>query len=242
MRWVSLADDGFVARRASSVLFPEALWDADLSALEQATAARLAAHHQQVRASWLADLTARLAPQRVPAPVMGGAAEAAEPLRLDALVHQLLEREQAALATRVSLSTAAAGGVAAGPALWRAASGRVAAAGGRPALARAAGRGAARAGSAAAGGAVVCAPGGPAALGCALLAGATAWLAADWALLRLDEAINREQLLAALEASLEQLRMDMERDLLAAYDAMIARQYQTVQDDIQYGFVPMRAR
>jgi hypothetical protein len=117
----------------------------------------------------------------------------------------------------------------------------MAATSGRPALARAAGRGAARAGSAAAGGATVCAPGGPLALGCALIAGTAAWVATDWALLRIDEAMHRESMLEALEESLDRTRADLQRDLAAAYDAVIVSHYLGVQQDIRNSFVPARA-
>jgi hypothetical protein len=241
LSWANLADEDFVARRATALLFPEGAWDTDLTALEQHTAERLLAHHEQVRSGWLAELTARLAQQRVPAPLPSDLPQG-ESVRLDALANQILVSERAALSTRASVATVTATGVAAGPALWRAASRRMAAGGGRPALARAAGRGAARAGSAAAGGAALCAPGGPVAFGCAVAAGAAAWVAADWALLRIDEAMHREQLLAAIEESLGILRNDLQRDLLAAYDGMIARHYDTVQADIRESFVPIRAQ
>jgi hypothetical protein len=151
-------------------------------------------------------------------------------------MEQRAARERAAFTTRLSLSTVAAAGAAAAGA----AAARSAAAAGRVA-ARAAGSGIARAGSAAAGSAAVCAPSGPGALACALIAGAAVWLGTDWALLTLDEHFNREELLRALEQSLAELRSQVERSLLDSYDELIGTQYDPVQDLIRDGFVPAAA-
>jgi hypothetical protein len=236
-----LSEGDFVAERAGSILFPAGVWDTELEWLEQAAIVRLSAHNDGVRARWLHELTERLAPARVPAPVAMDDDGARAYVDLDPLLRRLIERERAALETRVSVSTIAAGGVAAGPAVWRAVSSRTAASGGRAAASRTAGRGAARVGSAAAGGAAVCAPGGPAAVGCAFAAAAATWIAADWALLKIDEARNREAMMAALEASLADLQGAMRDDLLAAYDAMVTAQYGALEDEIQRTFVPVRA-
>jgi hypothetical protein len=238
---IHLSDGDFVAERAGSMLFPADVWDTELEWLEQAAVVRLDAHNAAVRAGWLQELSQRLAPARVPAPVAFDDERAPAYVALDPLLSRLVERERAALETRVSVSTVAAGGVAAGPAVWRAVSSRTAASGGRAAAARTAGRGAARVGSAAAGGAAVCAPGGPAAAGCALAAAAATWIAADWALLKVDEARNREALLAALEASLGDLHAAMRDDLLSAYDALVTGHYSALQDEIERTFVPVRA-
>ncbi len=243
LSWVSLADGDFVANRVAATLFPEDSWDRALAEMEGQLAEQLLVHQTTVREGWLAELSDRLSAHRVPAPVAG----AGEPdderrgVRLDLLVSELAQREQAALHTRMSISSAAAGGVAAGPALWRAAHARRAATGSRAVAARGAARGTARAGSAAAGGAVACSPGGPVALGCALVAGAATWIAADWALLRIDEAMNRGELMSTLDAGLAELRTDMEREMLQIYDAMIAAHYASIQEDIRSGFVPAHA-
>jgi hypothetical protein len=243
---INLANGGFVADRAATMLFPDGVWQRELTVMDHETLAHLRVHQEAVRAAWLHELTSRLAHARVPAPlpaplVLPGDDRAQELLRLDRLVQQLATREQDALQTRMTVSAAAASGAAAGSVLWRAAGRRATAAGARAVAARGAGRGAARAGTAAAGGAAVCAPGGPAAIGCALAAGAAAWLATDWTLLKIDEALHREALLDALESSLGELQEAMRHDILAAYDAMIAGHYDAVQDDIRNGFVPARS-
>src|SRR5690606_30107279 len=156
----------------------------------------------------------------------------------DDLLGEIVAREADALGARLSISTAAAGvGAAAAPALARAAAVR----GGRAAASRAAARGASRIGAAAASGAAVCAPGGPVAAACAVLAGAGAWLAADWALLRIDETMHREALERSVEDALAGLRAGIERELVAAYDAAIAAHSAAVQRQITRSFVPAEA-
>jgi hypothetical protein len=79
------------------------------------------------------------------------------------------------------------------------------------------------------------------ALGCALVAGAAAWIGTDWALLAVDERLHRDDLMQALEAGLSGLRAEIEQELLAASDAVIAARYGAVEDDIHRSFVPARA-
>ncbi|HEX7081661.1 MAG TPA: hypothetical protein VF329_11655, partial [Gammaproteobacteria bacterium] len=90
-------------------------------------------------------------------------------------------------------------------------------------------------------GAAVCAPGGPAAAACALLAGAGAWLAADWALLEFEEHRHRAELEAALEEGLETLRAQIEAELLGAYEAIVGAHYDDVRREIERSFVPAHA-
>jgi hypothetical protein len=235
-----LAEPDYIAKRAGEMLLPEQAWESDLAALQSAAEERLAAHDGAVRAEWLAQITRKLAPHRIPAPLAGS--EAARPaLQLETLLGKLAEREQSAFQTRVSVSALAAAGAAAGPAVWSAAAARRAAAGGRAVAARAGGRVAARAGSAAAGGAAICAPTGPGALACGLVAGAAVWLGSDWALLRVDEHFNRDELHAALDTGLTELRLQIESTLLDAYDELIAAHYGAVQNEIRDGFVPAEA-
>ena len=242
LSWANLAEPGYVANQAAAMLLPEDVWTADLEGLERDTAERLRAHQAQVREGWLTALTQRLSAHRVPAPLPIASASSARGLMLDDLLHDVVARERTALNARLSLSTVAAGGAAAaGPALWRTAAARASTAGGRAAAARAAARGASRAAPAATGAAAICSPAGPAAFGCALFAGAAVWLATDWALLRVDEHLNRDELVSALEAGLTALREQIEHDLLDAYEALVARHYDAVGQAIDRGFIPARA-
>lgn len=236
---LDLADGNFVARRAADILFPDAIWTATLSQLDATTAGLLEAHHAQSREGWLARLQQQLTLQKVPAPIPGliDPASAPDALVLDSLALRLQSLDQqAVLQTRTTLSTIGAAGVA-GPALWRAVTARNAINAARAAATAGAARGASRAGSAAAG-AAVCLPGGPLAIACAAVAGAATWLATDWLLLRVDEALNRQELLAGLETGLADLRAGLEQELVRAYDERIAAWQQATQAEIQNGFSP----
>ncbi len=237
---MNLADEGFVAARAAAILFPAEAWEDALGSLEQGLSADLRSHQEEVREGWLAGLAQRLGPYRVPAPVAAGDTAPMAAARIDDFGTQLLLRERELLETRVAVSTLAAGGVAAGT-VWRGAAARAAAGSGRVAAGRAAGRGAARASAAAGGGMAACAPAGPYALGCAVVAGAAAWLATDWALLRVDEAMNREALLAAMAAGVHELRLAMLQEMMAAYDTVTAEYHADVEDDIANTFRPVRS-
>ena len=241
---VGLADPSGLAERAAAKLLPEQEWADELARLEAAAAERLAAHRERLRAGWLAEVSARLEHRRVPAP-LPGAREAPPALVIDDWLAELAAREQSAFAVRQTIGAATAIGAGAlAPALARAAGFRA----GRAAAARGAARGGARVGAAAGrvgpaavGGAAVCAPGGPVAAICAVLAGAGAWLASDWALVRLDEALHRDDLERTLDAALGELRVRAEAELLAAYDALLAREQARVESEIRRTFVPAAA-
>jgi hypothetical protein len=239
---LNLAEGEFMARRAAAMLFPAEDWEAALAGLDARMLDTLHDHQQRMRADWLVELGDRLAPYRVPAPFGSpGDAARAEPLQLEGFIAGWIAQERDALQARVQLSTAAGGSAAAGTILWRRAAARAASASGRVIAARGASRTAARAGASATGGLAVCAATGPAAAGCALLAGAIAWVATDYALLRVDEARNRDELLAALDAGLEQLQAQMLGDVLAAYDAVAREQEARAEPVIAREFRPAQA-
>lgn len=234
----SLADEGFVARRAEALIFEAADFENRLEILRVQADARLLRAARETREHWLAEMLDLLDADRMPVAPLPDT----ETLALDELTQQLTGYGSPEFIARMSLSSAAAVGIAAGPLIWRAASRRAAATSGRAVAARGAGRGAARAGTAAAGGATLCAPSGPGALACALVAGAAGWLATDWALLRLDEALNRDELEAALQQSLDDMREELGKSLMAAYDRVLDEQYGAMQTDIQRTFRPMATR
>jgi hypothetical protein len=225
------AEEGFVAARTEQLLFPAEPWAAALGSLEAEVVARFQLHQQDVREGWLAELARRLEPYRVPAPIAGAGRPVAD-LRLDGLNTHWLEREREALENRAALSSLAAGSVAAGIAL------RGAAASGRAVAVRGIGRGASRAAPAAGSAMTACSVAGPYAIGCAVLAGAAAWIATDWVLLRVDEAVNREALLAAMANGLVEVRSDMLAGMLEAYDAVTAAYLEGVEADISSTFRP----
>lgn len=232
-----LTEPGYVAARAAATLFPEERSAAHLAALERAAAERLVAHYAGVREAWRGEVERRLADRRVPAP-LGIGGEGPPSLVLDDFLGDTVAREWQALGMRVSIGTAAAGvGAVAAPVLARAAAVR----GGRAAAARTAARGASRVGSAAASGAAVCAPGGPVAAACAVIAGAGAWLVTDWALLEVDERMHREELERAFGEALRRFRAEIERELVASFDAAVTVHTAAVEAEISRSFVPARA-
>jgi hypothetical protein len=239
---LNLADGEYIAAKATAMLFPAEEWEAALAGLDARMLATLEGHQQRLRAEWLVELGDRLAPYRVPAPLGAGRdAARAEPLQFDGFLAGWLAAEQEAFRGRVQLSAAAGGSAAAGMVLWRRAAARATAASGRALAARGASRTAARAGAATTGGLAACAATGPAAAGCALLAGAIAWVATDWALLKVDEAWHRADLLAALEAGLGQLQAQMTEEMLAAFDAVSREQDTRASAAIERDFRPAQA-
>lgn len=239
---LSLADGTYLAERAASTLFPAGIWDVEMMQAQQQLVDIVLSNQQQVRAVWLSEISARLSRYQVPAPLAAdlGAGQT-ETLALDQfLTHMQAQEQRAALELRMSLSAMAAMGVA-GQTLWRAASLRSAAVAGRATAGRAAARGVSRAGSAAVSGGVICSPGGVLALGCAVAAGAAAWVASDWLLLQLDEALNREELLVAMQAGLAELQLLTEQELLNSYDGLVAAWYDSIAADISTDFVPAQA-
>jgi hypothetical protein len=235
-----LADGDFVARRAAEQLFPDPVWRATLTQLDHNAAHLLQEHHANANAQWLQNIQALLARQRVPPPPANFAPDEIDPdvVVLDTLILRLnaLDAIQQ-LDFRMAVSSATAAGVA-GPALWRAIVARHSLGAARAAATASAARGSSRMGSAAAA-AALCAPGGPVAIACAAVAGAATWAVADWLLLRLDEARNRDELLANLEDSLVQLRAALEQTLAQAYAERLALWRQSTVMEISNSFSPL---
>lgn len=233
-----LVEGDFVARKAAEVLFPEPVWQGGLAQLENDSNALLLAQQIQTRAAWLSEVQSLLATQRVPAPISGLENEqnSTELMPLDALLIQLDALDALSpLRNRVAVSSFGAVGIA-GPALWRAVAARNALGSARV-LAAGSARGASRLGGAATG-ALMCAPGGPLAVACAAGAGVVTWLATDWLLLQLDEAWNRAELLSHMEDALQDLRVGLEAELLAAYQERIAAIENSSQAVISQTFSP----
>jgi hypothetical protein len=239
---LNLADGEYIAGRAAAMLFPHEDWERALAGLDSRMLAALQARQQRMRADWLATLGQRLAPYRVPAPLESARdAGRSQLLEFDGFIARWVAEEQQAVAHRIRLSTAAGGSAAAGMVLWRRAAARAAGASGRALAARGASRTATRAGAATTGSLAICAATGPAAAGCALIAAAVAWVATDWALLKVDEARNRDDLLVALETGLAQLQEQMRDDVLAAYDAAAREREARAEAVIAMEFRPAQA-
>ena len=238
---LNFGGDDYLAEKAGEMLFPEEFWAQELELLDIQLSGTVDRAVEQGRDGWLAALQASLQPHRVPAPLPERASDAGHErtrIELDGLLAELIEREQQALHARAATGGVAAGGVAAAPVIWRAVH-RRAAAGGRAAAARGAGRAAGRGATAAAGGATLCAPAGPAALGCALVSGAVAWLTVDAALLQLDESLNRNELEEALRASLSELEQSMRGELILAWEERLDAYYGSAEAVIHETLLPV---
>lgn len=237
-----------VAQRAAERLFPQQAWAAGLERLDDALAAVRAESSAATRDRWITEIAARLDGAQIPAPLdWPGRSKGQPAIELDAL-NTLISTESARLDRRIAASSVAGAGVAlAAPWVARAAAagGRAAAQGGRAAAgrtgARLAARGASRVGAAAAGGAALCSPGGPIAAGCAIVAGVGAWLATDWALVEIDERLNRDAFERDLAAALDEMRSVLEAQIVAAYREAVALERESAEAVIERTFVPARA-
>ncbi len=235
LQWMRLSEGGYVERKAQELVFDASGFQQRLQGLRLDVDERLMQQMRGTRESWLAEMLRQMESDRLPLPPR----QQEEAVALDQLMARLSGHGSEAFSLRLSASSAVAGGAAAGPFLWRLASRRAVAMSGQAIAARGAARGAARAGAAAGGGAALCAPTGPGALACALAAGGATWLATDWALLRVDEMLNRDEFLEALQAGLDELRHEVEQELLAAYDELVEQRYGAMQQDIRRTFVPV---
>lgn len=184
-------------RALSERIFPSTLWSRRQAAFEDTMMQAYAQQQSLLRSGMLADLQRRLSGARLHPHKR---VRAADIINLDALSWQWRE---SALQTDVALrqgrvALAVGSGAAAfslASSVRSAAQARAAAA----ATARVAGR------SSAAGSAALCAASGPAALGCALAVFTGVTLATEYAILKTDELLSREQL---------------ERDLIASIGAL----------------------
>lgn len=221
-----------VNAQARRILFDGISWEAELAALDADLARQVAGRQREHREGWVAGLVERLAPYRVPAPLPDALAleDPAQLVRLDPLLAGLAADEAARLGRRMVASTAAAASISAAPALLRAAGTRQA---GRAIAARGGARG-----GAALGGATLCAPGGPAAIACGLLAFGATWVLTDLALLELDERRHREALLGELGEGLDQLHAALRDEIGTAWSALLIEQEAGLLREIESGFVP----
>ncbi|MEX0870254.1 MAG: hypothetical protein WDZ65_00475, partial [Aquisalimonadaceae bacterium] len=232
----NLVDGGYEARKAQEIVFDGADFDDRLEILRLQTDSRLSTQATATREGWLMDMLEALSGDRQPVAPL----DSSTVTSMDALLSDLSGYDSPEFVARISASTVAGVGVGAGAGmlLSRAISRRAAAASSRAVVARGAARGAARAAAAAGGGAAVCAPSGPVALGCAIIAGTAVWVGSDLLLLHVDEALNRKELTATMQLRLDELRQELEHNLLTAYDNVVDRQYTAMHADIQRTFVP----
>ncbi|TDT38608.1 hypothetical protein DES49_2591 [Halospina denitrificans] len=237
---IGLDDRNYVQEQASERLFEAVGWEQSLARLDRDLTRGLVRHDRRSREGWMARLVSQLSEHEVPAPIKPESRSShriEDTVSLDGLNRSLEADSLMSLNDRAFLS--AGGGTLAGFAVWRGAFRGAAAVGGRRAAAKGAGRVITRAGSGAAGGAMICAPSGPVALGCALVAGTAAMLTIDWALLSVEEAVSRDAMEARLKEGLAGFRENLERDLGNRIETRVEHLQQARQERIRGVFLPM---
>lgn len=236
LRWGGLAMADPAVDKAMELIFGGEEWVERLLAIERSVEGMLVAQASGLRTRWLEDL---LTFAQEPKPARTGSAPAAV-LLLDDLAGEFAGHGSSEFLTRISATSAGAVSAgAAAPLVARLAlrSSATAAGGGALTL-KGAGRGAAKAGTAGAS-ALGCAAAGPAGWACALAVGGAAWLAADWALLTVDEARNRDMLVAEWEERLALLRVELEEALLARYGQAIETWHEGMRLEVERTFSPL---
>ena len=233
-----LGGDDYLATKTMELLFAGKDPAESLARIDGLAAEGLAAHASELRAAWLADLIGIAQGSRLPtrrrAPDLA--------LQLDALAAEFGGHGDSEFLARVSAGSASAavsGAMALGIARLGTRAGAAALAGGR-ASTRIAGQGVGKLGTAGAG-SLGCAAAGPAALGCVVLVATATWVAADWALLEMDEWQHRDERIAAWEARLQELRVEMEEDLLRYYRNAIAGWHDALEREVDRSFSPLAA-
>jgi hypothetical protein len=185
----------FLAEALGERLFPEEAWEAELEAFERSVGALYSREISALEREWLAWLARELAPYaRDEQP-------SAEP-PID--VNRRLQGHLAGVLDADAIGVQMTAGLGAGAVLARGAITRVNA---RAASARAAARLASR--STAGTGAAACGLTGPLAIGCGVVVFTGIILGTEWAILKADEALNRNELEQALHASVDALRESM---------------------------------
>jgi hypothetical protein len=92
----------------------------------------------------------------------------------------------------------------------------------------------------AAGAATLCAPGGPAAALCGIVAGAATWLAVDKTLVEIDEARLRDQMRTDILHALEEQSPILAAALKARHGALIDAHAAQIQGNLERVFLPVR--
>ncbi|OOG25719.1 hypothetical protein B1C78_05975 [Thioalkalivibrio denitrificans] len=214
----------FITTAIGSRLFPEDTWETDLEAVDRALGEAYRRELAALEAQWLAWLARELASYRQDHPL--------SPDRETVDFNRRLQAHLAQLPHNDHIGIQAAAGLGGGALLARAAIGRVNA---RAASARAATRLSSR-GTAGAS-AAACGLTGPLAVGCGVLVFSGVILGTEWALLRMDEALHRDELEAALHRSVDALHESMLNEygepLLALFRASLTDLNASVQGSLR---------
>jgi hypothetical protein len=234
---IGLTDGDLAARKAAELIFGDDAFGTRVDALVRHVDGELAAHAQSVGRDWLAEVLEVLSrdgreqahPAQVPDVDLNGA------------FTDFVGHSGGAFVARVSASTAAGAGVVVGPLVARIVSRPAMRRAGSPVVARTAARVLTKSSTAGGGGLLGCAIGGAAALPCVLIVGGATWLATDWMLLHADEWLHRDALIADWQQRLDELRTELERSLLATYDAHIDVWYGEMNQRVMREFSPIDA-
>jgi len=216
----------FLTEAVSERLFPEARWQAELDALDQAVGEHYRRELTGLEGQWLAWLARELEAYRRDAPLPGGQAPVSFDERLHDELHGLLS------ADRIGVHLSA--GLGAGALLARGAIARInARAASARAAARLAGRGTAGSSS------VACGFTGPFAIACGVVVFTGTILGTEWALLQIDETLNRPDLEQAMHASVDALRDSMTEEYARPFVAIFESNLDTLATGIQGSLRPV---
>jgi hypothetical protein len=216
----------FLTGEVSARLFPDDTWVGELEALDRAVSGLYGRELAALEARWLAWLAHELEPYRRDDPLP------ADRETLD--LSQRLQEHLSVLSENDPIAIQSALGLGGGALLARGAIARVNA---RAASARAATRLASR-GSATTG-AAACGLTGPLAVGCGVLVFTGVILGTEWALLRLDEALNRDELEQALHESVAALRASMAEEYARPLAEMLESNLHTLATGVQGSLRPI---
>lgn len=90
------------------------------------------------------------------------------------------------------------------------------------------------------GGAAVCSPAGPAAIGCGIVAGVVTWLVVDKVAIEIDEAVSRDAMRADILAALAEEKANLKTALQQRQASLIGSMTQDLQMTVDGVFIPAR--
>ena len=225
--WASFwsGEGDFLADEVMKRVFPEEEWSQELDAFDQQALALYREELGVIETQWLAWLARELAPYRYDGPVPRDETKVDFDARLQTELIDILESD------RIGQKVAVGAGVGL---LASSAIVRVSA---RAASLRAATRLAGRAGAGKT--ATVCGLTGPFVIGCGVVVFVTGILGTEWVILKADEALNRDELEEAMDASVYTLRALMDVEYAIPLKAEFESKLQGLEDGIRTTLRPV---
>ncbi len=215
----------FFADAVMQRLFPEEEWSGELDAFDQQVLALYREELGVIETQWLAWLARELAPYRYDGPVPRDETKVDFDARLQTELIDILESD------RIGQKVAVGAGVGL---LASSAIVRVSA---RAASLRAATRLAGRVGAGKT--ATVCGLTGPFVIGCGVVVFVTGILGTEWVILKADEALNRDELEEAMDASVYTLRALMDVEYAIPLKAEFESKLQGLEDGMRTSLRPV---